>query len=236
MMTERAFIHVEDSPIRALAERLRQEVREIPLPSAAFSGGRTPRELFSLLAAEYRDSLPWNRMKVFQVDERGVGPDHEDSNWRQIRERLLDPLPHIRAFRMEAERGVEGASDYAAVLDRELPKNESGVPTIDFVLLGMGPDGHTASLFPETRALEIRDRTVVYNEVPQLQTYRLTLTYPVLEAASHRWFLLTGADKADTLEEVLAGSHPAGRLREVEWFVDRALGEVLANRGLISLG
>ena len=226
-MTDPHRIHVCSSPIRTLAERIRQEAITLENPTLALSGGRTPRELFSLLAGAYRDSLPWEKMKIFQVDERGVPPSHEDSNWKQIHERLLDSIPDLRAYRMEAERAEEGAIDYARILDRELPKCESGIPRMDMVLLGMGPDGHTASLFPGTSALEETQRTVVCNIVPQLKTYRLTLTYPVLQAAGHRWFLLQGADKAGMLRRVLNGEFPAGRLSDTEWFIDEDLGAVL---------
>ncbi|MCA9427642.1 MAG: 6-phosphogluconolactonase [Candidatus Omnitrophica bacterium] len=222
-MTDSHRIHACSSPIQSLASRMVDLLNKIDSPSVAFSGGRTPRDLFSLLAAEYREQVPWSRIKIFQVDERGVPPTHEDSNWRQLQERLLDKISGINAFRMEAENGEAGAEAYAKILDRELPKNESGVPLIDLVLLGMGPDGHTASLFPGTQALEVTDRSVVYNQVPQLDTYRLTLTYPVLQAAGNRWFLLTGKDKAEMFTQVLAGNYPAGKLTDTEWFIDKEL-------------
>lgn len=226
-MTERNKIHVCSSPIDFAAKRLVAHFQRVHEASIALSGGRTPRELFTLLATLYCDRIRWDRLKIFQVDERGVPPTHEDSNWKQIQERLLDQVPGLKAFRMQAEKGEQGAAEYEAVLEAEIPKNEAGLPRLDLVLLGMGPDGHTASLFPGTKALEVFDRTVVWNEVPQLSTHRMTLTYPVLQSAGNRWFLLKGSDKAAMFKKVLEGEYPAGKLTDTEWFIDEDLAAVL---------
>jgi 6-phosphogluconolactonase len=200
------------------------------------SGGSTPRRLFQLLAApDVRDTLPWQSTQLFWGDERCVPPDHADSNYRMTRETLLDVVgpPADRVHRLEGERSDldAAARDYQAAVARAFAIDADGPPPrFDLVLLGMGADAHTASLFPSTRALGESRRWVVANDVPQLATRRLTATYPLLDAARSVMFLAAGADKAPALSRVLAaagdptaaparGVAPAGTL---EWVVDRA--------------
>ena len=202
-----------------VAERLTDLLGGLRQATVAVSGGSTPRELFRLLAGAAGDSAPWGRVSIFQVDERCVPPDHSDSNWRMLAEELLSKRPEIRAFRMETERR-DAPEAYEALLRQHVPLNEEGIPVLDVVLLGMGPDGHTASLFPETEALRVNDRLVVRNAVPQLNTERVTMTFPLLNAAKHRWFLVRGADKAQAFARVQRGELPAARIVEPEWFVD----------------
>lgn len=216
-MTSR--VHVSRPYTEALCPRFLDVVNEPGPKFVALSGGRTPREFFVLLATEYRDRVPWDRVVIFQVDERCVPPGHADSNWRQIRETILDAVPEVEAHRMHAE-APDGADAYDALLRAELPRNASGVPMFDLVLLGLGDDGHTASLFPGTEALSETRRYAVRNVVPQLDTERVTLTYPVLNAARNRWFILRGAARRTVFDEVRAGQHPAGRIRAPEWFVE----------------
>ncbi len=212
-------IHVARHYTRPFRRRF-LEVVGAPGPKyIALSGGRTPRDLFHLLATQWREDVPWDRIDFFQVDERCVPPDHADSNWRQIQELILDVVPGARAHRMRAET-PDAADDYDKLLRASLPLDSGGVPVFDVVLLGLGADGHTASLFPGTAALSETRRAVVRNAVPQLGTERITLTYPVLNAARHRWFILRGADRREVFQQVLAGQHPAGRVREPEWFVE----------------
>jgi 6-phosphogluconolactonase len=165
----------------------------------ALAGGSTPRALYAQLAAA--GDLDWARTDVFFGDERAVGPDDPQSNFRMARETLLQPaaVPPENVHRMRGEDpDLESAAfDYETALGGPSP------PPFDLVLLGMGGDGHTASLFPGTAALDERARLCVANDVPQLQTRRLTLTYPVLSAARDLLFLVAGADKADTLRDVL---------------------------------
>ncbi len=212
-------VHVGSPYTSVLLPRFLDVIDEPGRKFVALSGGRTPREFFALLATEFRDRVPWERLAIFQVDERCVPPDHAESNWRQIQETILEVAPRVEAHRMRAEE-ADAAEAYEAVLERTLPKNESGVPVFDVALLGLGPDGHTASLFPGTAALDETRRFVVRNAVPQLDTERITLTYPVLNAARHRWFLLRGADRRTIFAETQAGHHPAGRIRDPEWFVE----------------
>jgi 6-phosphogluconolactonase len=173
----------------------------------AFSGGSTPRLLFQTLAgAEFRSLVDWSRSRIFFVDERCVPPDDERSNYRLAKENLLDPLgiPPDKVFRMRGEDEPARAADaYQEVLRAEFP-GAGGPPHLDFVLLGLGPDGHTASLFPGTAALAETRRAVVANHVPRLDEWRLTLTLPVLNAARRTVFLVVGAEKRDMVAAVLS--------------------------------
>jgi 6-phosphogluconolactonase len=204
--------------------------------TVALSGGSTPKRLYQLLTAEpFRSRVDWGRVECFWGDERCVPPDHPDSNYRMAREAMLAHLsiPAEHVHRIEAERSDRDAAarDYETVLAGVFGVR-AGVepPALDLILLGMGPDGHTASLFPHTQALNETKRWVVPNHVPQLNTDRLTLTRPILNRAREVLFLLAGADKAERLAEVLAG--PADPLRlpaqsiqpdgQLLWFVDRA--------------
>ncbi len=168
----------------------------------ALSGGSTPKRLYKLLAEEpFHSQIPWDNIAFYFGDERSVPPDHEESNFRMARETFLDSVPSA-SYRMEAESGK--AEAYASLLEDHLPKDESGVPTFDVVLLGIGADGHTASLFPATQALHESQRWVVMNEVPQNNTVRMTLTYPVINAAHHIWVLASGASKQRIVQGVFA--------------------------------
>lgn len=207
------------------------------------SGGSTPLRLYEMVLE--RDDIDWHKLRIFFGDERIVPPDHPDSNYRAAYETLLEaaPIPNEAVYRMRCELGAEAAAvDYEQRL-REVFKLQPGeLPRFDLVLLGMGADGHTASLFPGTPALEERERLVVANPVPQLDTTRLTLTFPVFNAARNVLFLVTGAEKAPALRACLTGDvaerPPAGRVQPTDgrllWFVDRAaaaeLGDVSALR------
>ncbi|MFP4171279.1 MAG: 6-phosphogluconolactonase [Candidatus Hydrogenedentota bacterium] len=217
------IVHVADDPAQAVAQRFVAWSAALEGPAhVAVSGGSTPKALFTLLATTFRDQVPWDRITLYQVDERCVAPSHADSNWRMLKETLLDAVPEVKAHRMEAERGHDGAREYQALLLEKVPSTPLGAPVLDRVLLGMGADGHTASLFPGAPALHERDEFVVLTEVPATGAQRVTLTYPVLEAAKDRWFLVSGADKAEAFERARHGELPAGQLHNAEWFVDHA--------------
>jgi 6-phosphogluconolactonase len=205
--------------------------------TVALSGGSTPRRLYQLLAGEpYRGQVDWGRVEVFWGDERSVPPDDKDSNYRMAREAMLAvvALPAGHVHRMEAERTDRdtAAREYQDEIARAFGVDPNGEPpAFDLVLLGMGPDGHTASLFPHTAALGEPKRWVVVNHVPQHHTDRMTLTYPVLNRAREVLFLVAGPDKAEPLAEVLQGPPdpqrlPSQRVRptngELLFFVDRA--------------
>lgn len=186
----------------------------------ALSGGTTPRRLYELLAAEpWRTAIDWERVEIFFGDERAVPPDDAASNYRMAREAMLAPLglAPSRVHRMEAERpNLDAAAlAYEATLARVFGIAlgvGAAPPCLDLVLLGLGPDGHTASLFPHTAALREARRWCVPNWVPQQGSNRMTLTYPVLNQAREVVFLVAGREKAAPLAEVLEGPQDPERL------------------------
>ena len=197
----------------------------------ALSGGSTPRRLFELLACPpYRTQLPWDHIHLFWGDERSVPPHHADSNYRMTREALLDhvDIPAQNVHRIRGELPPpEAAQLYRAELKTWMGKN----PRFDLVLLGVGDDGHTASLFPGAPSLEEQDQTAIAVYAPHLDSWRVTLTLPVLNRAQHVLFLVSGANKAPALARIRAGDPlPAGRIRPsrgtLTWLLDRgAAGE-----------
>ena len=207
--------------------------------TAALSGGSTPKPLYQLLgSATFAGRVRWTNVHLFQVDERTVPPDDPQSNYRLIRDALLKsaPLPPENFHRITAERPdhQQSARDYCEELRRLLAPAADAFPSLDLVLLGMGPDGHTASLFPQTPALAEQTAWVAANPVAQLKTVRLTMTFPVLNAASHVIFIVTGEDKAARLREVFCNPDaglPAQKIRptsgRLSWFLDRAAARYL---------
>ena len=200
------------------------------------SGGSTPRRLFQLLAEDSTmEQLPWESTHLFWGDERAVPSDHQDSNYRMTREALLNNIspPPGQVHRLEGERANldAAAHDYQSAVAHSFGVAEDmPPPAFDLVFLGMGTDAHTASLFPNTQALNETDKWFVANEVPQLGTRRLTATYRLLNAARAVVFLVAGSDKAAPLSRVLAptgdivtapsrGISPFGSLT---WVIDRA--------------
>jgi len=212
---------------------------------AALSGGLTPRLLYQILASPtLAGRISWKNVQLFQVDERCVPPDHPDSNYRMIREALLDhaDIPAENFHRMRAEQGdlEQAARDYAHELARALEPPDGDRPRLDLVFLGMGPDGHTASLFPGTPALEERNVWVRANHVERLGMRRLTMTLPLLNSAAQVIFLVAGADKGEGVRKVLEGPPgelPAQRIQPLDgtlqWFLDEAAARKLspASRG-----
>jgi 6-phosphogluconolactonase len=182
----------------------------------AISGGSTPKRMFALLATEpFASRVAWDKLLLYWVDERCVSPDHEDSNYRMTREQLLSkvPLPAENVFRMEGELDPEeAASRYEATLRNTFRLEGAQAPAFDLVLLGMGDDGHTASLFPHTDAIDALGRLVVANHVPQKDTWRITLTWTVINQGRRVVFLIEGATKAERLHEVLLGDYDPERL------------------------
>jgi len=235
----RTFADAEAVSRAAAEEFVRRAAEAIPARgrfTVALSGGSTPKALFQLLARESRSTVPWDRIELFWGDERCVPPDHADSNYRMTRENLLDavPIAPARTHRIEAEKDdhAAAAAAYEAEIARVLGGTPGGTPPVfDLVFLGMGPDGHTASLFPGTTALGERRRWVVANHVPKFKADRITLTYPILNRSAHVVFLAAGGDKTSVLREVLEGPPALERLPsqgirpdagELVWLVDRA--------------
>jgi 6-phosphogluconolactonase len=207
----------------------------------ALSGGSTPRNMYTLIAANAATTLPWDRMFFFFGDERHVPPDDPDSNYRMANESLLAkvPVPPANVFRIPAENpDADAAAEiYEQTLRKFFGLAPGEFPRFDLILLGIGPDGHTASLFPETAALQEKTRLVVANWVEKLGTSRITLTLPVLNHARCVAFLVSGIDKAAALHEILEGKAPAEKYPsklvqpsegKLIWFVDRAAASELS--------
>jgi 6-phosphogluconolactonase len=184
----------------------------------AVSGGSTPKAAFQLLAdpdQKYRKRLPWEALELFWVDERTVPPDHPESNYRMTKESLLDyvPLQPAQIHRMEGELEPEvAAARYESELRNSFRLEGAETPRFDLISLGMGDDGHTASLFPHTAAIHEMGRLVTANQVPQKDTWRITLTWPVINQARSVFFLIAGADKAERVHEVFIGPRDPERL------------------------
>jgi 6-phosphogluconolactonase len=196
----------------------------------ALSGGSTPKAVYPLIAGTARrDEVDWSRVEFFWGDERAVPPDDPESNFGVAYQMLIARLPSVRPdriHRMQADAPDLDAAALAYEAELRLAFDAAGSapPPFDLIWLGMGPDGHTASLFPESTALAERERWVVRNWAPTPQAWRMTLTYPVLNAARDVIFVVTGADKADALRRIVAGRSglPAEDVRapSVEWIVD----------------
>jgi 6-phosphogluconolactonase len=229
---------LEELSRKAAAEFVRQSNERSAAAGhfvVALSGGSTPRALYSLLAsAEFQSQVPWDRVHFFWGDERCVPPDHPDSNYRMAFETLLSKAPVLEenVHRIEAELVPEAAAArYEKTIREFFSLVDSAWPAFDLVFLGLGDDGHTASLFPGSEALEEARRLAVAVYVEKLKAHRVTLTPPVLNHAANIFFLVAGESKAAILTDVLeekrgSESLPARRIDpqggRLVWFVDRA--------------
>jgi 6-phosphogluconolactonase len=204
----------------------------------ALSGGSTPKKLYALLASDpaFRD-FPWDKTQLFFGDERHVPPDDKDSNYLMTKSTLLTSglVPEANLHRVRAE--LADAADSAAQYEEEMraffteDKCLNGFPRFDAVLLGMGPDGHTASLFPGSKGLDESKRWIISNWVEKFKTDRITFTFPVLDAARKVLLLVAGADKTDMLHEIFVTQqgkriYPVQRVAPVDgtkaWLLDEA--------------
>jgi 6-phosphogluconolactonase len=229
-------IALNDAAAAEFSRAAREAVAARGRFAVALAGGATPKDAYVRLAdAEISGAnrLPWDRIHVFFGDERCVPPDHLDSNFRMANETLLARIP-IPPDNVHRFRGEDDPARAAMAAERDL-HNSFGAgerqPKFDLVLLGLGTDGHTASLFPETEALRETVRLVIANWVPKLNAHRLTLTFPVLNQAAEIVFLVAGAEKAKVLKETLrpavnGPAHPARSVRPTRgrllWLVDEA--------------
>ncbi|HEX8637480.1 MAG TPA: 6-phosphogluconolactonase [Pyrinomonadaceae bacterium] len=213
----------------AIAERGRFTV--------ALSGGSTPKAIYRMLASEtFRDKIEWKSVFFFFGDERNVAPDSEESNFKMANETLFEPLnidkDKIYRWHTEIQTPEKIAEDYNDGIEyyfRSFPK-------FDLVLLGMGADGHTASLFPFSEALKETKKIAVANKIEKLETTRLTLTFPVINNARNVVFLVKGGNKAETLHAVLRGDFqpekfPSQNVKpesgELFWLIDEAAARFL---------
>jgi len=198
---------IADAAARRFLDSARRAVEKNDRFIVVLAGGSTPRALYQRLTeSPYREKVPWKKTFLVFGDERCVPPDHEQSNYRMVEETLLAPLeiPAHQVLRMKGEQApVEAARRYEVRLG-DLFLNRSN-RHFDLVLLGIGPDGHTASLFPGTAALDEQERWVAANEVPQHGVWRLTLTFPALCSARRVIFMATGDEKAQVIAEAFGG-------------------------------
>jgi 6-phosphogluconolactonase len=211
----------------------------------ALSGGNTPRQMFELLASdEFRGQVDWAKVHFFWSDERAVPPTSPESNYAMARRAMLIrvPIPEGNVHRMEAEKASIGraAHEYEEVLRKYLDLDDRGFPRFHLIFLGMGTDGHTASLFPGTRVTQQTSRWVSTPMVTKLNMRRMTLTLPVLDAAQRVVFLVVGSEKAEILRAVLEGKadppYPAQLVRPRDlgirlFLVDKAAAAMLAPAG-----
>ncbi len=198
----------------------------------ALSGGNTPKTVYPMILEPHRsDAVDWSRVEFFWGDERTVPPDHPESNFGVAYGMFISQLPDVRSdriHRMPAEASdLEAAAlSYESELRLAFGARGSEPPAFDLIWLGMGPDGHTASLFPDSEALDEDDRWVAANWAPYPRTWRMTLTFPVLNAGRLVAFAVEGGNKVDALRAIRAGASdlPAGRVTgpNVEWLVDAA--------------
>jgi 6-phosphogluconolactonase len=212
-----------------------QAVAERGRFAIALSGGSTPKSLYNLLATNARSTLPWDHTYFFWSDERHVAPTNPDSNYRMANEAMLSkvPVPAGNIYRVPAENpdAAAAAEAYEVSIRKFFELQPGQLPRFDLILLGLGPDGHTASLFPGSAGLEEKSRLVIANLVEKLKTHRLTFTLPLINAARCVAFLVSGTDKATVLHSVLEESVPGeqypAKLVEPSdgnliWFLDRA--------------
>lgn len=191
-----------------IAQQLRTGARTLVL-----AGGTTPKRCYELLAR--KQQLPWGRVSVLFGDERCVPPDDPESNYLMAKQALLDRVAPATVYRMPAELGPdEGAAEYARVIERLLPP--------DVVVLGVGEDGHTASLFPGHPALRSKGVAIGIYDSPKPPPKRVTLTLPVLQAARRVIILATGAGKAEAVAKAKRGEVPSGMIPDARWLIDRA--------------
>jgi 6-phosphogluconolactonase len=174
--------------------------------TVALSGGSTPRAMNSLLATEFAAAVPWKKVFFFWSDERHVPPDHPDSNYRMTFETLLSkvPLDAAKVFRVHSENPDANAAaiEYEQTITAAFGAQDRDIPRFDLIFLGLGPDGHTASLFPRTAALREHSRLVVANRVEKLKTDRITFTLPLINNAANVTFLVAGKDKVPAVQAV----------------------------------
>ena len=231
----RVFADVNELSLRAAEAAVRtidDSVRSTGRCSLALCGGNTPRTFYGLLASKFGDQIQWSSIHVFWGDERYVSPSDPASNYRMARETLLDHVPcpaaNIHPMPTHSSSPDADAREYERTL-----KNYFGTdwPHFDLILLGLGEEGHTASLFPGSPAISERTRWVAAVETPANPPLRLTLTLPVLTRATNIYVLVAGSNKAHALHHVLTGvpdpsSYPAAGIRFTKgrliWWVDRA--------------
>ena len=221
---------------RAVAEhfvtRSREAVEQRGSFTVALSGGSTPKLLFELLAdanEPFRDQIAWPNIQFFWSDERHVPPDHPESNYRMANDAMLSRVPvaknNVHRVPSENPNASEAASEYEQTI---IETTQQSLPSLDLILLGLGTDGHTASIFPGSDVLHETKRLVAAPWVEKLQTYRITMTLPLLNNGASVVFLVSGSEKAKIVKEVFEGpeKYPAQAVKpadgELLWLLDKA--------------
>jgi 6-phosphogluconolactonase len=202
--------------------------------TVALSGGSTPKRMFQMLADQFRDDVTWDKIHFFWSDERHVPPDNPESNYRMANEAMLSRVPvaetNVHRVTSENPNADDAASEYERTL---IETTQQSLPRLDLILLGLGPDGHTASIFPGSEVLHETKRLVAAPWVEKFQTFRITMTLPLLNNGVSVVFLVSGAEKAKIVKEVLEGpeKYPAQAIKpthgELLWMLDKdAAGEI----------
>jgi len=223
-------IYKDNSAVaEAFAEFLCDEIAKVNNITIALSGGSTPKLLFEILAKKYKDKIDWSKVHFYWGDERCVSPDDEQSNFRMTNERLLQniTIPKANIFRVLCENNPKEEADrYAKRIDWNLPL-KNGIPVFDLIILGMGSDGHTASIFPHQINLLNSKKTCAVATHPESGQQRITLTGKVINAAKQIHFLVTGASKKPVIKEIFSKSgnwenYPASHIENPIWWMDEA--------------
>jgi 6-phosphogluconolactonase len=196
--------------------------------TVALSGGSTPKLMFQILADEFREQVAWSDIQFFWSDERHVPPDHPESNYRMANEALLSHVPvspdNVHRIRGENPNAADAAAEYEETI---IAVTKQPLPRLDLIFLGLGPDGHTASIFPGSEVLHETQRLVAAPYVEKFKSYRITMTLPLLNNGATVVFLVSGAEKAEIVKEVLEGEdkYPAQAVKPVQgeliWMLDK---------------
>jgi len=220
-------------------EKCNEVVKKKNCFSVVLSGGKTPEPIYRLLTSKkYKDQIPWKKIHFFFGDERTVDIDHPDSNYRMAKDSLFDkieiPSENLHQMYTGSKDLYFECQVYESQLDRILPKNDHGVPIFDFIFLGLGEDGHTSSLFPDSTALDEVDRWVAPVYVEKLKSWRITVTFQIINNSSNIVFVVVGKNKANIVKDIFLNGHhgkyPAESVTSkntIYWFVDRGIGERL---------
>jgi len=238
-------LHIFETPketAKAVADLILAKAKEkskLSMPfNLALSGGSTPKLLFSILSSNYSDLIPWHLVRLFWVDERCVPPTHEESNFGMTFENLLTnvPIPDVNIFRMMGENQPQKeAIRYQEIIENQLPL-KNGMPQFDLILLGLGDDGHTASIFPDNLSLLDTQHKVAVSKHPQSSQHRITLTGNVINAANEVIFLVTGTSKSEVLKLIInhlphferyPASYIHAQSKLPEFYLDKAAAEKL---------
>lgn len=223
-------IHTFPSPKAVCIELTKYLISELIKPkqgdiNIAVSGGTSPKLLFELWATAYRNELPWDRLRIFWVDERCVPPSHPDSNFAMTNKALLShvPIPAENIFRIQGEQEPSlEVKRYSHVLKKEVPAKKN-IPQFDIILLGMGNDGHTASIFPDQLHLLEDNQFCAVGIHTESRQKRITLTGKVINQAKKILFLVTGKEKKEMLKQVVQvknQTYPASYIRHAAWYTD----------------